>query len=233
MNFAFYGRINAGKDTAATMTFIALTFWKLGAKKEALLKQENLESTLRYLDSDFARVNYHSILTKGALLPFKDIMFMSFSTRIHEMTALLTGIPLEQCVDRQYKDTLIPKGFHKTVRLIMIDIGEGLRASYGNDVWVAPVMNTIEKNPRSIILIPGMRHPNEYFALNSLGDTIFIKIKSDFEVVKGTEFAEGLLEDHPFDVVLNNKQGNFKFLWKQVVNMVYSYNDKINSYYAN
>jgi len=233
MNFALYGRINAGKDTAANMMFFALTYWKKGIHKNTALGQPNIESMSQFFGSDFERANFHGMMTDGSEAPFKDIKFMSFSTRIHEMTALLTGIPLFQCVDRQYKDVLVPRGFHKPIRQIMIDIGEGLRASYGANVWVAPVMNAIEENPRSIMLIPGMRHPNEYSALASLGNTIFINVKSDFEVVKGAEFAEGLLEDHPFDVVLENTKGNLRFLWEQVVNMVYSYGDKITLDYAN
>lgn len=233
MNFAFYGRINAGKDTAATMTFFALTYWKKGISKNSALGQSNLDTMVKFVSSDYEKANFHSMMTDSSHKPFKDIKFMSFSTRIHEMTSLLTGVPMEQCVNREYKDILVPRGFYKTIRQIMIDIGEGLRASYGANVWVTPVMNTIEENPRSLMLIPGMRHPNEYSALASLGNTVFIKVKSDFEVVKGAEFAEGLLEDHPFDVVLENTKGDLRFLWEQVVNMVYSYGDKITSDYAN
>ena len=233
MNIAFYGRINAGKDTAATMLFFALTYWKSGQDKETVLRQNNLETMLKFFGSDFEKANFHAMITDGKQKPFRDIRFMSFSTRIHEMTSLLTGVPLEQCVDRQYKDVLVPRGFHKTIRQIMIDIGEGLRASYGSNVWVAPVMNAIEENPHSLMLIPGMRHPNEYSALASLNNTIFVKVKSDFEVVKGAEVAEGLLEDHRFDVVLENKKDDLRFLWHQVVNMVYSYSEKITLDYAN
>lgn len=236
MNIALYGRINAGKDTAANMLFYALSFWKNGMEREVALGTDiaSIEQMLNLANLDNLAVDLiHSNITFGELKPFRYIKFMSFSTRIHEMTCLLTGVPLKQCVDRKFKDTLVPRGFHKTIRQIMIDIGEGLRASYGTNVWVAPVMNTIEDNPDSLMIVPGMRHPNEYSALASLGNTIFVNVKSDFEIVKGAEFAEGLLEDHKFDVVLHNKKGDLTYLWNQVVNMVYTYSEKITLDYAN
>lgn len=235
MNIAFYGRINAGKDTAAMLTFIALTYWKSGVTIKKALNQDHsdLHSVLKIFGDGFDHMHFHRTVTKGKKEPFEDVKFMSFSTKIHEMTALLTDTPLNKCLDRKFKETFIPGGFNKTIRQIMIDIGEGLRRSYGSDVWVAPVLNFIADNPRNLILIPGMRHQSEFEALKSINYTVLVKVQSDFEVVKGSEFAEGLLDNYEFDFVLSNKHGDLQVLWIQVLNMVYSLGEEIKKHYAN
>lgn len=234
MNIALYGRISSGKDTVADMLCVALTYWKAGIALESVWQYSDINFVVNFSNQTKKdKKRFYRLTTGDGVTPFKDILCMSFSTRIHEMTSLLASVPMEQCLDRMNKETLIPPGFNKTIRQIMIDIGEGLRASYGPEVWIAPLLNEIKLNRKSLFIIPGMRHPNEYSALQSLGNTIFIKVKSDFEVIKGEEFAEGLLENHKFDVTIDNKKGDLTGLWHQVVNIVYSYGDKITLDYAN
>ena len=220
MIFAFYGRRGAGKDTAAKLLKIALFYRASNITKEELHSTEN-ETLFKLLADDGYNLSnriFSMSVRKPVLADW--IVECSFSTRIHEMTSLLTGVPIKACLDRRLKETLIPTGFNKTIRQIMIDIGEGLRASYGPDVWVAPVINTINSNPGKVFLIPGMRHPNEYSAIKPLG-AFFIKVKSDFEEVAGPEEAEGLLESHDFHIVLRNIKDDITPMWKDIVNMVY------------
>ena len=204
MILAFYGRRNAGKDTAANLFRLAILFRASGAYHSNMLVYTH-ESLRAFLaeenDSALRNMLNWKIIENTRLNGW--IKFCSFSARIHEMTSLLTGVPLETCLDRKFKDVMIPVGFNKTLRQIMIDIGEGLRASYGADVWVTPVLNAIAQNPGKVFIVPGMRHPNEYAAMKALG-AIFVKVKSDFEEVAGAEEAEGLLEDHEFNLVLHN-----------------------------
>lgn len=236
MIIALYGRINAGKDTAADLLFVALTYWKAGVSRRDAMNQTNVQNIPGMFGSEHERNQFHELLmTSNETLHnvFERILLTSFSARIHELTAVLTGLPLWQILDRNNKDTLVPRGFNKTIRQIMIDVGEGLRASYGPDVWVGPVTNFIEDNQKNIIIITGMRHPNEYAALEKMRSSVFVKVTSDFEIVKGAESAEGLLEGHNFHFVWVNQKDNLRFLWEQVVDMVYSLGKNIHNDYAN
>lgn len=218
MIFAFYGRRNAGKDTAANLFRLAIILRIEGWGNDYSIRFDHAQ--LQEFVSESESSTLRNFLKNTSSVDL--IKFHSFSTKIHEMTSLLTGVPLEICLDRCFKDSMIPVGFNKTIRQIMIDIGEGLRASYGPDVWVAPVCNAIAQNPGKVFIIPGMRHPNEYAAIKALGAK-FIKVQSDFEEVAGANEAEGLLEDHEFNLVLHNIKDDLTKMWERIVDMVFSF----------
>lgn len=219
---ALYGRRNAGKDTAANLFRLAILFRASGAEQHVMEQyaHERLRAFLAEEEHSALRQMLKWKIAENTRLAGW-IKTVSFSSKIHEMTSLLTGVSLEVCLDRRFKDVMIPVGFNKTIRQIMIDIGEGLRASCGPDVWVAPVTNAIAQNPGKIFIIPGMRHPNEYAAIKALG-AYFIKVKSDFEEIAGPEEAEGLLEDHEFNIALNNIKDDLTKMWEPIVDMVFS-----------
>lgn len=222
MIFAFYGRKRAGKDTATILLEIAMRCALINHFSKWKYCNFSHEQLLSFLtESGFGKYQSKYCFSLPWLEERFDKLLIkySFSSKIHEMTSLLCDVPIEQLLDRGNKETLIPKGFDKTVRQLMVDIGEGLRASIGPEVWVVPVINKINANPKSIFLIPGMRHPNEYKAIKSKGG-IVIKVVSEMAEVAGENQAEGLLDDYEFDFILENQKDDLTKMFGQICDIV-------------
>mgnify|MGYP003394513746 CR=1 FL=1 len=249
MIFAFYGRIRSGKDTAAQLLFHLI--WRINqeftdnpslSRAQKVLKGDDgmtelrkvvghmtditLESELAHYVTSFPNEFDKQVRVRNRIA--QTSRFLKFSAAIKKIAMVLTACDSWELESPKLKETFIPRGFTKTLREIMIGIGQGLRLSVSPDVWIAAFTAELESvSPdannrgliRDLIFVTDLRHANEYDFLNNREAYIF-RVTSDFQIFKTIEEAEGILDDFEFDYTLENKKGNLTHLFRQMADIV-------------
>lgn len=93
-------------------------------------------------------------------------------------------------------------------------IGTSLKAVYGGDVWLAPLLARLQTMPpTSNVLITDMRFPNEMAALKAAGFTT-VKITRPGRIIDRdpNHISEIALADAEFDYTINNCAGMDTYL---------------------
>lgn len=95
----------------------------------------------------------------------------------------------------------------KTGRDLLIGIGTGSRNHIGHDVWVRALEKEIKAlwaTGVTLVLVDDVRKENEYDFLKSIGGRVGL-VKGRKEPDEDANPLEGLLNDHQFDFVVENK----------------------------
>ena len=101
----------------------------------------------------------------------------SFALNVRKVCSILTGIPLEILLTREAKGIIVKFGDKSlTVGELLQIIGNGLRESVAEDIWITSLFNNLNKYDK--VVIPDVRYPNEFREIIRQGG-IVIRVEGD------------------------------------------------------
>lgn len=136
-----------------------------------------------------------------------------FAGKLKQIATLLTGIPVENFEDQEFKKTEMGAAWGMSVREFLQKLGtEGLRDGLHKNVWVNALMSDykVGKDGYPNWIISDTRFPNEAAAIKDAGG-IVIRVNRPDNIVKGSgqqrvarHASEISLDEWDFDVVIEN-----------------------------
>lgn len=140
--------------------------------------------------------------------PQMDFQQISFAKKVKEIYSLLTGEEYIESQEFKSGECIL---YGKSRRQVLIDIGMGLRASIGDDVWASSLIPELDKSKNYIIT--DFRFKSELFVLNryveafkynSSVELIALRVKRDLILPVHSDISEVDLDDMHFPTIQNN-----------------------------
>ena len=90
-----------------------------------------------------------------------DFKIESFALNVRKVCSILTGIPLQILLTREAKGIRVKFGNKSlTVGELLQIIGNGLRESVAEDIWITSLFNNLNKSDK--VVISDVRYRNEF-----------------------------------------------------------------------
>lgn len=125
---------------------------------------------------------------------------LAFADPVKHLLMAMYGLTWEQLHTEDGKRSTPPGLGGKSVRQLLIDVGQGLRALLGYDIWVDHLTNRLGE----ISIVTDMRDALEYGAMIHKG-AITIKLLRDVTSSATNNRMEYSIPDRCFDYVLDNR----------------------------
>lgn len=145
-----------------------------------------------------AKELYRMISRKGDL-----VNVQSFAYSVKNTASMIYHIPIWMFESEEYKGKSYSTTGGKTLREILILIGEGLKPVLGPDVWINH-LDQLAQGLMGTVIVSDVRSQDELDYLKSK-DAFLIKLKRDVKSsATGLAMEEGL-PDSEFDLVIENQ----------------------------
>lgn len=123
----------------------------------------------------------HHIKSEGKKLGMEyhqEFQNIKFAAKVKEICALLINQKIELFYDRSGYNTIIP-GLDISRRELMQRVGDGLRQTVDNSVWVKATLNNFRPNEN--IIITDVRYPNELDVIKERGGILIRVIRPEHQ----------------------------------------------------
>lgn len=146
---------------------------------------------------------------------------LAFADRLKETVSTMCGIDLCKCYTTEGKMTK-PLGFDHTVGQLLQLIGQSLKATLGNDIWIKCLVNSPKFSGNCIVTDVRFKDEAEVFKNDVLirvnGDPLHIRMdnidKRDLNHISETD-----LDDYQFKYVIEN-DGTLEDLRQKVYELI-------------
>jgi len=125
---------------------------------------------------------------------------LAFADPVKQLLMTMYGLTWEQLNTEEGKQSTPPGLGGKSVRQMLIEVGQGLRALLGYDIWVDHLVSRLTQNT----VVTDMRDAIEYGAMIHHG-AITIKLLRDVRSSASGRRMEYPIPDRCFDYVLDNR----------------------------
>jgi dephospho-CoA kinase len=154
--------------------------------------------------------------------PNKKVQTQSFSLKLKQMVATLTGTSLEQNMSREGKAMVIPH-FNKSLGELQQLVGTELRHTLGADVWVHALLSNEQIYTNDVSVVTDVRFVNEKNAIEER-DGVVIRInRNNFELKDGRDpnhESETALDNASFDYTISN-DGSLEEFERGIMSMIH------------
>ena len=124
----------------------------------------------------------------------------SFASLLKSVTADIAGEPLVLYHDRDTKEAYSP-ALGMTRRRALQLVGDGMRKTLGDTVWINAVFSQWDRAGRPPVVIADVRYPNEAEAILAHGGYIVRIVRPDNATLTGEAAAHISEQDIPDDLV--------------------------------
>lgn len=144
-----------------------------------------------------------------------------WAKRVKEVASTITGIPVEMFYKQSFKDAVLPEpwgmGGVYTGRMLLQDIGNGMRRSVSPLVWVMSVMEEVKSGNW---LIPDTRFPQEADSVKAAGG-VNVRITRPSVGPVNDDESETALDNYEFDYYIENDK-DIKHLFSLAIQILES-----------
>ncbi|MDO4708265.1 MAG: adenylate kinase [Pseudomonadota bacterium] len=129
----------------------------------------------------------------GFLEDFHDFKRVALADPLRQFISVLTGIPFDELLDSQAKETPLPAFGGKTPRELMQSLGtEWARNHVAKDAWLTVATREVNKaraEGYAGVVVPDIRYDNEAEWIRSMGGMVVHLSRADRPAVSGSDHA--------------------------------------------